>query len=176
MTQPRAQSVVAGLELCGRLELDAERLTCYDLLHAVYSSVEAETEPEAQTRSELQPEPPPEPDTPIPEPEPASISEAPAAVDTGSIDLSSADADRFGLRTRPEEADGTTVVVVEVRRNISGLAIFVTENGQVWLQTSSRSRRYSEIPFTARIEPGSVGSYFLTPVGGGTAVRVQRRQ
>lgn len=83
--------------------------------------------------------------------------------------------------TRPDEAqtneprpdDGIEVTVVDVRRNLSGLAVFLTEDNDTWVQISTRDRTYPETPFTARITGGLMGGRFLTPESGGIAVRVR---
>lgn len=69
--------------------------------------------------------------------------------------------------------DGIEVTVVGVRRNLSGLAVFLTENNGTWVQISTRDRSYPGTPFTARITGGLMGGRFLTPESGGIAVRVR---
>ncbi len=83
--------------------------------------------------------------------------------------------------TRPDEAqtnetrpdDGIEVMVVDVRRNLSGLAVFRTEDNGTWVQISTRDRAYPETPFGARITGGLMGGRFLMPESGGIAVRVR---
>ena len=83
--------------------------------------------------------------------------------------------------TRPDEAqtnetrpdDGIEVMVVDVRRNLSGLAVFRTEDNGTWVQISTRDRAYPETPFSARITGGLMGGRFLMPESGGIAVRVR---
>ncbi len=83
--------------------------------------------------------------------------------------------------TRPDAAqtnetrsdDGIEVTVVDVRRNLSGLAVFLTEDNGTWVQISTRDRTYPETPFSARISGGLMGGRFLTPQSGGIAVRVR---
>ena len=69
--------------------------------------------------------------------------------------------------------DGIGVTVVDVRRNLSGFAVFLTENNGTWVQISTRERSYPGTPFTARITGGLMGGRFLTPDSGGIAVRVR---
>lgn len=69
--------------------------------------------------------------------------------------------------------DGIEVTVVDVRRNLSGFAVFLTENNGAWVQISTRDRSYPGTPFTARITGGLMGARFLTPDSGGIAVRVR---
>lgn len=83
--------------------------------------------------------------------------------------------------TRPDEIqdnetranDGIEVTVVDVRRNLSGLAVFLTENNGTWVQISTRDRAYPDTPFRARITDGLMRGRFLTPETGGIAVRVR---
>ena len=84
---------------------------------------------------------------------------------------------QFGLsevQKQPESLDSIHVVVVSVDNNAYGKLIFTTESGQVWRQTDQNRRRYRQIPFDAEIRKGAVGSFFLTPLSGGAAVRVKR--
>ena len=73
--------------------------------------------------------------------------------------------------TRPD--DGIEVTIVDVRRNLSGLAVFRTEDNGTWVQISTRDRTYPETPFSARISGGLMGGRFLMPESGGIAVRVR---
>ena len=83
--------------------------------------------------------------------------------------------------TRPDETqasetpagDDIEVTVVDLRRNLSGLAVFLTEDNGTWVQISTRDRTYPDTPFSARITGGLMGGRFLTPESGGIAVRVR---
>lgn len=73
----------------------------------------------------------------------------------------------------PPADDAIEVTVVDVRRNLSGFAVFLTEDNGTWVQISTRDRTYPETPFSARITGGLMGGRFLTPESGGIAVRVR---
>lgn len=77
----------------------------------------------------------------------------------------------------PADADGErTVLVVEVDTRIPGRAVFITEAGEQFVQTSGDSRLLlPTVPFQAELRPGAVGSQFLSPLGQGRTVRVSQR-
>ncbi len=85
----------------------------------------------------------------------------------------SAQADEAAAVDEAVADEGIDVTVVDVRRNLSGLAVFRTENNGAWVQISTRDRSYPGTPFTARITGGLMGARFLTPDSGGIAVRVR---
>jgi hypothetical protein len=91
-----------------------------------------------------------------------------------------ADADeRFGLENTDRYAgspNSIEVVVVAVEENVYGKLVYTTQEGQVWRQSDQRSPRTPELPFDAEIRRAAAGSFFLKPLSGGIAVRVQRRQ
>ncbi len=102
------------------------------------------------------------------------------AVETTDTDDSSAEAGAPSAQADEAAAvdeavadEGIEVTVVDVRRNLSGLAVFRTENNGAWVQISTRDRSYPGTPFTARITGGLMGARFLTPDSGGIAVRVR---
>ncbi len=109
-------------------------------------------------------------------PAPPAEETLPAAVDAITT-ADTSEAQQFGLsevQKQPESLDSIHVVVVSVDSNAYGKLIFTTESGQVWRQTDQNRRRYRQIPFDAKIRKGAVGSFFLTPLSGGAAVRVKR--
>lgn len=68
------------------------------------------------------------------------------------------------------------VTVIETRTNVPGRAVFITAEGETFVQTSGRSRLIlPSVPFQAQIRPGAVGSTFLTPEGNRAGIRVTRR-
>ena len=98
-----------------------------------------------------------------------------AAETTPARDARAADSrTSFGLPEAAETPERIEIVVAALAETQSGTARFTTEDGQVWEQTSARTRRYAPVPFAAVIETGAANSYFLTPEGGGLAVRVRR--
>lgn len=81
-------------------------------------------------------------------------------------------------RGRPErpapraEPSAYPVTVVDVPRTRPEV-VFVTEDGDVWVQTDGRRVRVPDVPFGAEIRPGALGSYFLAPDDGARAIRVR---
>jgi len=53
-------------------------------------------------------------------------------------------------------------------------AEFVTENGQIWVQTDSQRTNLPATPFNAELKPGAMGSTFLVPTDR-RAIRVRLR-
>jgi hypothetical protein len=72
-------------------------------------------------------------------------------------------------------ADGDTetytVTIVEIPRR-SPEAVFVTGDGEVWIQTDGRRIQVPAVPFEAEIRPGALGGRFLAP-SSGRAIRVR---
>ena len=87
--------------------------------------------------------------------------------------------EQFGLENTERYAaspDSIEIVVVAVEENVYGKLVFTTQEGQVWRQSDQRSPRTPELPFDAEIRRAAAGSFFLKPLSGGIAIRVQRRQ
>jgi hypothetical protein len=87
--------------------------------------------------------------------------------------------ERFGLENTEKYAglpDSIEVVIVAAEENVYGKLVYTTQDGQVWRQSDQRSLRAPELPFDAEIRRAAAGSFFLKPLSGGIAVRVQRRQ
>ena len=191
--------LASGLEDCAALSADAERLACYDRLQRgapqaddgsidIPSSDAAAAPAQTTTPAERI-----EPDTEsVQTAEPAEEPPrrpfwrrlrdrvARRAAETTETDDSPAEAGSPTAQTDEAAAvdeavsdDGIEVTVVDVRRNLSGFAVFLTENNGTWVQISTRERSYPGTPFTARITGGLMGGRFLTPDSGGIAVRVR---
>ncbi|MBN1239889.1 MAG: DUF3237 family protein [Gammaproteobacteria bacterium] len=94
------------------------------------------------------------------------------AGDATADDAAVARARQFSETTEAEPEQAYTVTVVEVRRRRTD-AIFVTEEGETWLQTDGRRFFAPDVPFEAEIRPGALGSNFLVPLSGGRAIRVR---
>lgn len=171
-----AQSdILLQLEQCRELPEDSERLACYDRLMVV----ESETSAAGNFESDA----PPSPTS-------ATISNEvnePLAV-VGSAAPEDTDAPRTATAApalREEEPvsaavtvgdDPELISVVSVRRNLSGLAVFETADGELWVQTDVSSRRYPPVPFAARIERALLRGYFLRVQDRGFRVRVRQLQ
>lgn len=76
---------------------------------------------------------------------------------------------------RPALPAAFDVVVVAINNSAYGKLIYVTASGQTWRQTDKGKPRYGPLPFRARIRKAAAGSFFITPVSGGIAVRVRRK-
>ncbi len=150
-----------ALVACTAIARDAERLRCFDAVMLAGGTADSAPESAPSIGATA-------PSAGVPtSANPANATPPPK---------STAARDRFGLNAAPDGPDRIEVVVVEVTKTLSGTARFTTADGQIWLQTSTRSRRYPGLPFEAVIETGSLESYFLEPAGGGAAVRVKRVQ
>lgn len=185
------------IEECSALSADADRLACYDKLPS--GAPQAGEEPNEPPRTEAAVEPgeaagpgadldagaaaeqaaEPERETRrwqllrrLRERAARSADEA----DPGELSVSAGSPGAGTDEPPADEAqsgDGFEVTIVEVHRNLSGLAVFLTEDNGVWAQISTRNRAYPATPFTARISGGLMGGRFLTPASGGMAVRVR---
>lgn len=68
------------------------------------------------------------------------------------------------------------VTVVEVRTTVPGRAVFVTSDGEEFVQTSGRLNLYlPDVPFQANLRAGAVGGRFLTPEGTRRSIRIAQR-
>lgn len=69
-----------------------------------------------------------------------------------------------------------SVRIVEVRTQIPGRAVFVTSDGEEFVQTSGQLRLYlPEVPFQAEVRSGAIGGMFLTPEGTRRSIRITVR-
>ncbi|HVY64214.1 MAG TPA: hypothetical protein VHH11_05255, partial [Gammaproteobacteria bacterium] len=64
------------------------------------------------------------------------------------------------------------IVVVQIRGFEGRPATFVTDKGELWIQTDSQ-RQLPNAPFKAKIRPGAMSSYFLVPDDYGHSYRVR---
>jgi hypothetical protein len=104
----------------------------------------------------------------------ADVGGEPSGITRGS---SVTEAGQFGLdesQRNPDPLESIEVTVVSVDANVYDKLIYLTEDGQNWLQSDQRTPRYSQIPFKAEIRKAAAGSYFIQPLVGGIAVRVKR--
>lgn len=94
------------------------------------------------------------------------------AGDAGAAADRSIEAEPRGTPDRDEDEE-RTVLVVDVNTSIPGRAIFVTDGGERFEQTTGRSDLFlPSTPFEASIRPGAMGSSFLVPAGQRRAIRV----
>ena len=67
------------------------------------------------------------------------------------------------------------IVIVQIRALPGRAATFVTDTGDIWVQTDTQ-RQLPDVPFKAAIKPGSMGSSFLVPDDYARSFRVRRGQ
>ena len=182
-----AQSdILLQLEQCGKLPNDSERLACYDRLTVVAS--------ETNTAGNVESDAPPPTSTTISNQASELLaiadSAAPEAGDPAAVVGSAAPKhtdvpqtaaaapalhDEEPVSTAVTESEDPELIsVVSVRRNLSGLAVFETADGELWVQTDISDRRYPPVPFAARIERARLRGNFLRVQDGGFRVRVRR--
>jgi hypothetical protein len=132
--------ILADLRSCSSLARDRARLACFDgLLTVEYvapSAVASASSPDASTKTVTDP--------------PRSTA--------GVISLDQR------AEPSPVEKDGpTTLMIVEVNAALAGAARFLTDTGQLLIQTSGSTPRsgYPDVPFQATLESGTLGSQFL---------------
>lgn len=168
-----AQSdILLQLEQCGEIPDDSVRLACYDRLMVIESETSAAGNAESDS-------PPPILATVSNEAgEPAAVVDAAAPADAVVPQVpATAPAVREEEAVAmavPEADDPELISVVSVRRNLSGLAVFETADGELWVQTDISNRRYPPVPFAARIERALLRGYFLRVQDGGFRVRVRK--
>ncbi len=98
----------------------------------------------------------------------------PAAEDARAADVTG-ERRRDSDRSREAEAP-ETIVVVEAGRGTRGNAIFVTDDGRRFQQTSGNTARALPLaPFEATLEDGAFGSVFLVARAAGLRVRVREQ-
>jgi hypothetical protein len=149
------------LERCASIEVEEQRLACYDAAVREPSAPpmpdadDAEAMPTASEpgRSGLPVAEPRGSDSPIAEP------------DDARSEQRAGRRDRRGREDRP-------VTVVSVAENFTGYLVFTLDSGEVLVETSTSRARYPDPPFEAVLEPASFGSYFLTPENETSRIRV----
>jgi hypothetical protein len=67
------------------------------------------------------------------------------------------------------------ILIVQVRSLPGHAATFVTDRGDVWVETDKPRSQYPQTPFKASIEKGAMNSFFLVPENRGGAIRVRRQ-
>lgn len=143
-TQSDADTL-ARMRACGPLERNRDRLACFDRALA------------AERAEPL-----------------ATAAEEPVVPESTGDAASSASTDPIAPQPANDRREQPRVVtIVDVTADRPGEARFLTEAGQVYIQTSGRapSGGYPDVPFEATLEGGALGSVFLA-VGDRRRVRV----
>jgi len=176
---------LSPLLACAEIDREIARLECYDDAVAALRAARAE-------RNERQAAPSRVPaDTPA-----ARTAAAPDRTRATAVaENSSASAPRVvaerELRAAPSARADTSaradagangdrarkVQIVEVRTPIPGRAVFVTSEGEEFVQTSGEIRLYlPDVPFQAEVRPGALGGLFLTPEETRRRIRITTRK
>jgi hypothetical protein len=72
-----------------------------------------------------------------------------------------------------QELDELEVTFVSVRKNPYGKVVLTTADGQVWVQTDSKSLTYKQ-PISGKIKKALMGSYLFSPAGKERAIKIER--
>ena len=156
-----------ALRACLEIERDRDRLECLEAELATEDDANARSSPDdgapvqsTPGRSRAASNPP--------------VSRAPRdAPRAERAERNEANARREDFSSSREDGE-RTVTIAEVRRNRLGQTRFVTDDGVVYLQTSTQRGRYPDTPFVAELEPGARNTYFLSSPIGGPRGRVDR--
>jgi len=168
------------LKNCASIDNDGQRHSCYDqVLRPNYETDGSQIPAAAETSDK---------------PEPVSPSQAQRELEEGkAIEVEKSgpqesqpvevvadepvEVEKFGLKEKqPRESVHITVTVKEVRKSLTNRYVYITTNGQVWMQIDTRNVRYHDVPFVAEIRSASLGSYYLKPESDGVSVRVRREK
>ena len=156
-----------ALQSCAAVADQAARLSCYDRAVGRDAPDAADAADQAGTR--------------------AVVRGADTDADTGqgADDVAAVESERRSEDAEPRRARDRrertrdrvafTITVVQRVENLSGLSVFVSEDGRVFDQMSPRRSRFPEPPFSATMNPASRGSFWLTSETGAGAVRVTQR-
>lgn len=172
-SRPNAD-VLADLEACSTLERDRARLACFDGVLAAERSGTPSSEP---ANGDASP-------TPSAAAEPKTAARAPATPEPRTAAAAPATPDEAPRRREPaderEDRDDNgrrTVTIVEINDRLPGQASFLTDTGQLYIQTSggTPSGGYPDVPYEATLRDGALGSLFLY-ISERRRVRVRRAE
>lgn len=167
--QPDADAV-SSLVGCANIQPDDARLACYDrIVEAVQAQQLGSTADDRRDGNSA-----------------AGTQSSPPPIEEGRGAASEPPAARAPASTRTESARGNSnrgaddgerpVTVVEVRATVPGRAVFVTSDGDTYVQTSGPMRlSLPDVPFDAALRSGMVGGVFLQPDGTRLRIRVSAR-
>jgi hypothetical protein len=104
----------------------------------------------------------------------STASEAPAA-QAAPVVADAPRTPRAAAPTKEAAPESVPIVIVQIRSLPGHAATFVTDQGDVWVETDKPRSQYPQTPFKASIEPGAMSSFFLVPENRGRAIRVRRQ-
>lgn len=163
-TQSSAE-LLADLRACSTLERDGARLACFDGVLAAQGSAGAAAESAERSAPRAPRAAPARPAEAGPESASATVPEQRlAAAPQATRDAAPPRAERAEQREQPEQEDGPrTVTIVEINAVRPGEASFLTETGELYIQTSGSTPRggYPELPYETSLRDGAFGSLFL---------------
>jgi hypothetical protein len=172
------EDALAAVRACSLIEDDAERLTCLDeaLDAQAVSAGPAVPAADAGENAELAEVPAAQPSPAQPEvaeaaPAVAESVEAELRADAVEATPSRSERRRERRRAADEEVE-LTVRIVEIRRSGLGVATFITQDGEAWVERSASAVRFPQVPFDAVLRPAMGDSYFLVSAVGSSRARV----
>lgn len=142
--------VLADLRACSTLARDGARLACFDGVLAAEG--DGTPSSESPDRAPAPSAPPSVARARAASPEPASV--AAAARGRGQDEA----------REEPDDDGRRPVTIVAINEMLSGEATFLTDTGQVYIQTSGRAPSpgsYPPLPYETTLRDGALGSLFL---------------
>ena len=167
---------ISDIKDCRGISGDIERLSCYDTIidGGVFNEQKLREVQVQEFGSETMPKEAPPAPAPKAEPAPAPVVEAEPGKATATITTPAVTSTK---QTAPAAAkvvstDELGVTIVRLQKGKGGIHYFQTSEGQVWKQQNAQ-RWNLKPPFDAKIEKGTMGSFFLIHQGG-KSTRVKR--
>lgn len=169
---------ISDIKDCRSISGDVERLSCYDTIidGGVFNEQKLREVQVQEFGSETMPKKASPAPATMAEPGPASVAEPEpgkaAATATASTPAVTSTQQTAPAAAKVVSADELGVTIVRLKKGNGGIHYFQTSEGQVWKQQSAQ-RWNLKAPFDAKIEKGTMGSFFLIHEGG-KSTRVKR--